>query len=186
MADDLDERVDLIEGDVRDAAAVDRALDGVNLRIGAAWPAAGWEETTGREDGAPHLWLTELPCAGPPTRDYAQVAALAAALDEPVQRVFWGALGDAHGRSDGLRRADGSPKLLHRLWEAGGPAAVRRFHLPVTARDAASGGSLGAPAAAGPPPDAAEQGVRLLLEWLQVNLPQTAAEAPLAMKEVSS
>jgi len=87
----------------------------------------------------PQLWITQAGFSTWRGDERAQVKAFVDALDAPAERLYWQA---AHDRdperagvdsfhSDereyhyGLKRADGSPKLLFRLWAEGGLDAVR-------------------------------------------------------------
>jgi CDP-paratose 2-epimerase len=85
------------------------------------------------------LWITQTGFSTWRGEERAQVGALLDAADAPVERIYWQS---AHDRipetggssfcSDerdyhyGLKRVDGSPKLLFRLWSEGGLEAVRK------------------------------------------------------------
>ena len=111
------------------------------------WP--GWPGLVAEVRGAlrghghePELWIAGV---GHPTRradEAGQIACLLEALAAPVERVYWYAYQDldpaAAGREGfhaderrhhlGLVRADGQPKLLHRLLAKGGVELARRVH----------------------------------------------------------
>lgn len=119
-------------------------VDAVGLRgePGTLQPGTeGWDELasrvrallerSGRE--AP-LWLVEAGYSTWRRDERAQAEAFSAALDAPVERLYWASwrdAGDERSFEDprqahfGLRRCDGPPKLLHRLWASGGPGAAR-------------------------------------------------------------
>ncbi|HLH18225.1 MAG TPA: GDP-mannose 4,6-dehydratase [Bryobacteraceae bacterium] len=87
----------------------------------------------------PQLWITQAGFSTWRGEESAQARAFVEALDAPVDRVYWHAAQDRHPdpagidsfHSDereyhyGLKRADGSPKLLFRIWAEGGLDAVR-------------------------------------------------------------
>jgi CDP-paratose 2-epimerase len=70
--------------------------------------------------------------------EYEQLRAFVAALEAPVERIYWYAARDLNPESStregfhaddrdyhfGLRRSDGTPKLLARLWAGGGLEAI--------------------------------------------------------------
>ncbi len=110
------------------------------------YPWSGWD----REVGAVHerlerlgvtaqCWITQAGFSTWRGEESAQVKAFLEALDAPVERVYWQAAWDRchepaavdSWHSDereyhyGLKRADGSPKLLYGLWSEGGIEAVR-------------------------------------------------------------
>ncbi|GEO39378.1 NAD-dependent dehydratase [Skermanella aerolata] len=97
------------------------------------------------------LWITESSFSTWRHDERGQIRAFLGAADAPAERVYWSSLQDldpseqgAHGfHADerdyfhGILRADGSPKLLGRLLEKGGIAAVRSLYrlgrpIPVT------------------------------------------------------
>ena len=108
-----------------------------------AW--RGWERETSslrsrleKFGGAPRLWITQTGFSTWRGDERAQVKALSEALDAPVDRVYWQAARDRNTdaavdslHSDerdyhyGLKRADGSPKLLFRLWSEEGLEGIR-------------------------------------------------------------
>lgn len=109
----------------------------------------GWEswadrvaavrEALGEAGVKPELWITETGYATWRHDEWAQVRAFVAALAAPVGRVYWLGARDpdperpagedfqAGERRDGfgLKEADGTPKLLYRLWAGAGLSAVR-------------------------------------------------------------
>jgi CDP-paratose 2-epimerase len=106
----------------------------------------GWERETGavrarlEQLGArPEIWITQAGFSTWRGEERAQVRAFAEALEAPAERIYWQAARDREpGRSGvesfhsderdyhyGLKRADGTPKLLFRLWAEGGLDAVR-------------------------------------------------------------
>ncbi|MCW3054263.1 MAG: NAD-dependent dehydratase [Chthonomonadales bacterium] len=108
------------------------------------WP--GWEPTLQSMrtvlDGFglhPELWITEAGYSTWRQDEPKQVQAFLEALDAPADHLYWyaahdlnpalptldGSYSDEREYHFGLRRADGAPKLLYRLWEEGGIAAVR-------------------------------------------------------------
>ena len=90
-----------------------------------------------RPDAA--VWITETGYSTWRHDDRRQITALVDALDAPVDRVYWystsdldpglptveGFHADERDYHYGLKRADGGPKLLGRLWADGGTDAVR-------------------------------------------------------------
>jgi CDP-paratose 2-epimerase len=88
---------------------------------------------------AGQVWITETGYSTWRHDECRQITALIDALDAPVDRVYWYSLQDLDPRlatgdgfhADerdyhfGIKYADGSPKLLHRLWSEGGLGAVR-------------------------------------------------------------
>jgi CDP-paratose 2-epimerase len=106
----------------------------------------GWEANLARMRAAldqagvrPEIWITETGYSTGRNDERRQLEVFLEALDAPAGRVYWYAAQDLDPdlptvdgfHSDekeyhfGLRRADGSPKLLHRLWSSGGLEAVR-------------------------------------------------------------
>jgi CDP-paratose 2-epimerase len=106
----------------------------------------GWADPVGRvrdvfrqfnPDG--QVWVTETGYSTWRHDERRQLTAFVDALDAPVERVYWYAVHDLDPRLPtgdgfhaderdyhfGLRRTDGSPKLLYRLWADGGLGAVR-------------------------------------------------------------
>jgi CDP-paratose 2-epimerase len=87
----------------------------------------------------PELWITEAGYATWRHDEPQQVRAFLDALDAPSDRLYWyaahdldpalptldGSYSDEREYHFGLRRADGAPKLLYRLWAEGGLDAVR-------------------------------------------------------------
>ncbi len=98
------------------------------------------------------VWITQAGFSTWRGEERAQVVALSDAINTPVDRIYWQS---AHDRSPdsnsldsshsdereyhyGLKRADGSPKLLFQLWSEGGLSAVHEAAHP-TPRLKASG-----------------------------------------------
>ncbi|UEM19372.1 SDR family NAD(P)-dependent oxidoreductase [Skermanella mucosa] len=130
-----------------------------------SWP--GWEAVVGEyaqavaaTGRAPALWITGTGFSTWRHDERGQIRAFLAATEAPADRVYWSSLQDlapdeasAQGfHADerdyalGVLRADGSPKLLGRLLERGGIAAVRsvdRLGRPGSPRPAT--GSTGKP-----------------------------------------
>jgi len=85
------------------------------------------------------LWITQTGFSTWRGEESAQVRALVDAMDAPVERIYWqsahdrspAAAGSDSFHSDereyhyGLKRVDGTPKLLFHLWSEGGLDAVR-------------------------------------------------------------
>jgi CDP-paratose 2-epimerase len=85
------------------------------------------------------LWITQTGFSTWRGEESAQVRALADAMDAPVERIYWQSVHDRHPvamggdsfHSDereyhyGLKRVDGSPKLLFNFWSEGGLDGVR-------------------------------------------------------------
>jgi CDP-paratose 2-epimerase len=85
------------------------------------------------------LWITQTGFSTWRGEERAQVRALVDALEAPVERIYWQSAHDrsfAAGSNDsfhsdereyhyGLKRVDGTPKLLFHLWSEGGLEAVR-------------------------------------------------------------
>ena len=107
------------------------------------FPWNGWEAeiaaVRAHADPGTQVWITQTGFSTWRGEERAQVAALVDALDAPVERVYWQSARDREptplpsdsSHSDerqyhyGLKHADGSPKLLYRIWSEGGMAAVR-------------------------------------------------------------
>ncbi len=106
----------------------------------------GWEtnvakvrEVLAQQGSEAEIWITQTGYSTWRHDERRQLREFVNALEAPVARVYW------HGARDlqqdlltvdgshlderdyhfGLKRADGSPKLLYRLWSSGGPKAVR-------------------------------------------------------------
>jgi CDP-paratose 2-epimerase len=92
-----------------------------------------------RAGAQPRIWVTETGYSTGRNDERRQLESFLEALEAPAERVYWYAARDLDPdlptvdgfHSDekdyhfGLRRADGSPKLLHRLWSGGGLGSVR-------------------------------------------------------------
>jgi len=88
---------------------------------------------------SPQIWITETGYSTWRHDERRQLTALVDAIDAPVDRVYWYAMQDLDPKlatvggfhADerdyhfGLKRTDGSQKLLYRLWAEGGIDAVR-------------------------------------------------------------
>jgi CDP-paratose 2-epimerase len=105
----------------------------------------GWEREVGamrslleRLGVDAQLWITQTGFSTWRGDDRAQVKAFVDAMDAPVDRIYWqsardrspGCRGDSFHSDErdfhyGLKRVDGSPKLLFQLWAEGGLDAVR-------------------------------------------------------------
>lgn len=106
----------------------------------------GWEQEVGdvrkrlaRLGLHPEIWITQAGFSTWRGEEQAQVRAFADATSAPVSRVYWQEVFDkpaVAGTPDslhsderdyhyGLLRADGSPKLLYRLWSEGGLKSVK-------------------------------------------------------------
>src|SRR3954469_4476210 len=109
-------------------------------------PAEGWKGDIDRIrdvlkqfNPAGQVWITETGYSTWGHDERRQITGLIDAVDAPVERVYWYSLHDLDPRlatgdgfhADerdyhyGLKRADGSEKLLYRLWAEGGLDAVR-------------------------------------------------------------
>ncbi len=96
-------------------------------------------EVLDQYDSSAEIWITETGYSTWRHDERRQLTAFVDALDAPVQRVYWYACHDLDPRlptvdgfhSDereyhfGLKRSDGSEKLLFRLWSDGGIQALR-------------------------------------------------------------
>lgn len=79
------------------------------------------------------VWITETGFSTWRGDEYAQIKAFMAAISAPVERVYWysghdldpqvptqdGLFSDVRHYHMGIKRADGTPKLLYRLWASG-------------------------------------------------------------------
>jgi CDP-paratose 2-epimerase len=93
-----------------------------------------------RYGSAPEIWITETGYSTWRYDERRQLSAFVEAIKAPVKRVYWYAArdldpavstADAFHRDEreyhfGLMRADGTPKLLYRLWASEGLETVRR------------------------------------------------------------
>jgi CDP-paratose 2-epimerase len=115
----------------------------------AAWE--GWptivrcvQQILDERNSKSQIWISETGYSTWRHDEYMQIQALASSLEAPVERVYWFAARDLDPEvpsidgfhSDdrdyhfGLRRSDGSPKLLARLWETGGLDSVWEAIMP--------------------------------------------------------
>jgi CDP-paratose 2-epimerase len=128
-----------------------------------AWEYAweGWKANVGRVQevldrygSEASIWITETGHSTWRHDEYTQVQAFVSAIEAPVEKVFWYGVTDLHpdlGTADGfhsdvreyhfgLKRYDGTPKLLYRLWEEGGVPAIRNANGYRSAHTAAESG----------------------------------------------
>jgi CDP-paratose 2-epimerase len=115
----------------------------------AAWE--GWpkivrcvQQILEERNSKSEIWISETGYSTWRHDEYTQIQALASALEAPVERVYWfsardldpefpsidGFHSDDRDYHFGLRRSDGSPKLLARLWETGGLDSVWEAIMP--------------------------------------------------------
>jgi CDP-paratose 2-epimerase len=171
-------------------------------------PWRGWERETGavrdrlqRLGVDTRLWITQTGFSTWCGEESTQVRALVDALEAPVERIYWQAVHDrrpvAAGRDSfhsdereyhyGLKRVDGSAKLLFHLWSDGGldavretartpsnrrSAATRRGHVLITGGAGFIGTNLANRLLLGGRPvliydDLSRPGVELNIEWLR-------------------
>jgi CDP-paratose 2-epimerase len=97
------------------------------------------QEVLQERDSTAEIWITETGYSTWRLDERRQLTALIETLEAPVNRVYWygardldpdlptvdGFHSDEREYHFGLRRADGRPKLLYRLWAEGGLATVR-------------------------------------------------------------
>lgn len=124
------------------------------------FPWTGWKSEATAVRGAldrfgidPEIWITATGFSTWRDDEKAQTRAFLDAVSAPVQRVYWKETQDSeHSASDsfhsdereyhyGLKRADGSPKLLFSLWSEGGVEAVRRSVREKPAQSVSGAGS---------------------------------------------
>jgi CDP-paratose 2-epimerase len=108
------------------------------------FPWSGWDHEVSRVRKQlaglgvdPELWITATGFSTWCEDERTQARAFVDAIDAPVERVYWREAQDSTPagidsfHSDereyhyGLKRTDGSPKLLYSLWAKGGPEEVR-------------------------------------------------------------
>jgi CDP-paratose 2-epimerase len=115
----------------------------------AAWE--GWpkivrcvQQILEERNSKSEIWISETGYSTWRHDEYTQIQALASAREAPVERVYWfsardldpefpsidGFHSDDRDYHFGLRRSDGSPKLLARLWETGGLDSVWEAIMP--------------------------------------------------------
>jgi CDP-paratose 2-epimerase len=114
--------------------------------------ASAIRSTLGRFGAKAEVWITSTGFSTWRDDEQAQVRAFIDAADAPVERVYWKETQDSrHSAIDtfhsdereyhyGLKRADGSPKLLFSLWSRGGVDSVRQS---MRQKPAPSGGGSG-------------------------------------------
>ncbi len=135
--------------DLMAARGVLKYIDAVSLHGFAGTselPWRGWTRevaemllTLDRLESTAEIWITQSGFSTWRGDERAQVRAFVDALDAPVQRMYWEGLHDRNPgatqdtfHSDerdyhfGLKRVDGTPKLLFRLWAESGLDGVRR------------------------------------------------------------
>lgn len=105
---------------------------------GWATHTARIREVLNRHGSEADLWITGAGYSTWRHDERQQLTAFVEATEAPVERVYWysvhdlasglnaedGALSDERELHFGLKQADGTPKLLYRLWESGGLEAV--------------------------------------------------------------
>jgi CDP-paratose 2-epimerase len=124
--------------------------DAIGLQDDPAAPRSGsrgWPEVVGDAQRilAEHcrnaqLWITGAGCSTDDYDEFAQCEGFMDLWNADAQRVYWSHLQDAPpssrrtehanrplGRHSGLLRADGTPKLLFRLWKSHGIEGVRQI-----------------------------------------------------------
>lgn len=105
------------------------------------WPAniARIREVLERHGSQAEVWITGTGYSTWRHDERQQLSAFVAAADAPVNRMYWYTVHDRESKVDanagayhderdyhlGMKRADGTPKLLYRLWEKGGLEALR-------------------------------------------------------------
>src|SRR3954454_9726417 len=115
----------------------------------AAWE--GWpkivrcvQQILEERNSRAQIWISETGYSTWRHDEYTQIQALASALEAPVERRYWfsardldpevpsvdGFHSDDRDYHFGLRRSDGSPKLLARWWETGGLDSVWEAIMP--------------------------------------------------------
>ncbi|HKG21313.1 MAG TPA: GDP-mannose 4,6-dehydratase, partial [Blastocatellia bacterium] len=105
------------------------------------WPEniARVREVLNRHGSNAEIWITGTGYSTWRHDERRQLSAFVEAVEAPVERIYWyslhdlepeqqaadGAPSDEREHRYGIKRADGTPKLLFRLWENGGLEAVR-------------------------------------------------------------
>ncbi|MDQ6707811.1 MAG: GDP-mannose 4,6-dehydratase, partial [Acidobacteriota bacterium] len=118
-----------------DAVGV-RGFQGNSGSAWKGWPAVLGEvrQTLNQFQSRAAVWITDTGSSTWQRGEHAQLPAFIEAMDSGASRVYWRELQDVCGDTSndderthyyGLKRADGSPKLLFRLLESGGVDAVR-------------------------------------------------------------
>jgi CDP-paratose 2-epimerase len=109
---------------------------GLSNPAGAHEILTHWDELS--SCGLP-VWITEAGASTEDNDEFAQLRTLADLVDVGAERLYWCRLwdqapshnGNGSGRAEdahcGLLAADGTPKLLHRIWQSQGLEGVRRF-----------------------------------------------------------
>jgi CDP-paratose 2-epimerase len=108
---------------------------------GESWAenVAKVREVLERYGHGPEIWITEAGYSTWQHDETEQVRVFLGLLEAPVERVYWYSAHDLDPKLPhqdgfhkderhyhfGLKRADGTPKLLFRLWQEGGVAGVR-------------------------------------------------------------
>jgi CDP-paratose 2-epimerase len=109
-------------------------IDAVGLHRGGEKAVAEVQRFLDERGCQAQIWVTETGVSTWRSSELRQCQALVEALRAPVPRVYWYALHDlepaAAARDEGerhfgMKRCDGRPKLLFRLWSSGGLRRVR-------------------------------------------------------------
>jgi CDP-paratose 2-epimerase len=117
----------------------------------AEFPWNGWASEVGdvrrlleRRGSKAELWITETGFSTWRDEERAQLRAFVDAMDAPVERVYWHSVHDRERRTCdtfhvderdyhfGLKRIDGTPKLLFHVWAENGITGVREAARPET------------------------------------------------------
>jgi CDP-paratose 2-epimerase len=107
------------------------------------WPAKieKIREVLDHHDLHPDLWLTEVGYSTWQHDEIAQVKTLIDALEAPVDRVYWYSTHDLHPHESGqdgffedkrhyhfgMKTADGTPKLMYRVWRESGLGGLHKL-----------------------------------------------------------
>ena len=100
------------------------------------WPAMVGKvrEVLGKNGSEAEIWITKTGYSTWRHDEFCQLQRFVEVLDAPAERIYWADVEDLHRGHDyadeksyhfGLKRADGSKKLLLRIWDEGGLAAVK-------------------------------------------------------------
>jgi CDP-paratose 2-epimerase len=119
---------------------------GTSEVIWDGWPALiqAVQQSLNHHRSGAEIWITSTGYSTWRHDEYEQLRAFANVLEMPVERVYWysardlnpefasreGFHADDRDYHFGLRRNDGAPKLLARLWEEGGLEAVYETRKP--------------------------------------------------------
>ena len=94
-----------------------------------------------KHDLQPQLWLTEVGYSTWRHDEIVQVKTLMEALEAPVERVYWYSAYDLHPHENhqdgfhederhyhfGMKAADGTPKLMYRVWQESGLGGLHKL-----------------------------------------------------------